>query len=144
MQRVKIGNEVFIKACDGKMFDMSNYETARFYNMFKCIERYIYETVYFPTNDEGWIYIDDEYLFELYKIYLSFLQASVHPNLIKNYNLFLKGACLTPDLLNNQDSIPHVFKDFEYKGKGWYKEDSVFAPECDCPVIKFKDDNDPE
>ena len=66
---VTIENEKYIKTSDGKIFEISNLKQARFHSMFICIERYIYKTSHFPMNEDGWIYIDDEYLFELYKIY---------------------------------------------------------------------------
>ena len=135
---VEINGAGYYKAPDGKLFAKECLHEALLYNLSYQFREYIFSSGYY-VDDGDWIYIEDEYLFSVWKNYLSILNVETHPWLIENYDIFTNGLSVRDNALDDQDSIPHIYKDFKFNGKGWYRENSVFDPECDIPGIEFKE-----
>ena len=111
---------------------------ASFWDVYCAYEKFIGSDFYAIDGDK--IYIQDEYLYKVWLVYLSLLQCSIHENLIANYDCFENVMDIADDALDNQTSVPLLFQKFsnDFKGAGWYFEDSIFSPVKDLIGVGFE------
>ena len=135
---IKQDNGTYYSTLGKKYYE--NGSEACFWDSFYNFEKFIgYD--YYARDGES-VYIQDEYLYKVWLIYLSLLQCTIHPNLINNYDVFTtKFSVIEDDYLDGQNSVPELFMKYknDFKGPGWYKEESVFRPTDDLISVIYSE-----
>ena len=120
------------KQCETELLNEEAKRRHRnFYQTYRAFEQYMVQSFDLRSDENGdWFYLKECNDFKIFLFYLSLLQCTIHPNLIRNYDLFDRVCDPRKDFLEIQASIPGMFECFVFgfRGPGWYREDSVFTP----------------
>ena len=126
----------YLVEASGEIF--TDDKEASFWDMFYSYQNFIGSP--FFGHDGEKVYIYNEYLYKNWLVYLSLLQCTIHPNLIKSYDYFDDNIDMDDAYLDNQSAVPLLFQKYnnDFKGPGWYWEESTFGPIQDNIGIDYE------